>query len=272
MMTTEVALTDWKVNVKGQVQLRGDDPDSKLWPLYYPQYIPSTAIPFIEIQDKLILTGLAPFSIADSLIDRFRFMACIDMKTNKAEFVHTYPEELYGRNSNWDGGDSFTPVYPALSATGELVHSFPVSHDLYLSRWDAEAYKTVYSGSNVAKTIRSIDWEPNKAPRELVKVHYLQQDIYAAILYDSYRKVYYRFMLQGIPDATEDMAVNEKPVIVIMMDDQFTYLGETLLGKYKEWNWKNSFVTPEGLAIEYIDDEDIEEQYLNLKLFAVEKL
>ena len=44
------------------------------------------------------------------------------------------------------------------------------------------------------------------------------------------------------------------------MDEQFNYLGETPLGTSDEWNWSNSFVTEEGLNIEYIDKADLEEK------------
>jgi hypothetical protein len=272
MPMTEVVLTDSAGRVINRIQLRGDDPDWKFWPLYFPQYLPSTVAPFIENQGKLILTGFSPFSLADTLIDKFHFTACIDMKTNQAEFVHTYPKELYGKNSNWEGGDLFTPVYSGLSPTGELIHSFPVSHDLYRAKWDEESYTIVYAGSNVTRTIRSIDREPKGTPNEVAGTHFLQQDLYAAILYDAYRKVYYRFMLQGIPGATAFPEHVNKPVIVILMDEQFNYLGETLIGTGKEWNWTNSFVTQEGLNIEYIDDNDTDEEYLNFKIFTIEKL
>jgi hypothetical protein len=56
------------------------------------------------------------------------------------------------------------------------------------------------------------------------------------------------------------------------MDEQFNYLGETLIGKAEEWNWTNSFVTQEGLNIEYIDDNDMDEEHLNFKIFTIEKL
>jgi hypothetical protein len=265
----EVALADSSGHVKDRISLRDDEPN---WPLYYPQYYLSTSIPFIETPGKLILTGFSGLSIPDSLIHKFRFTAYIDMKTNQAEFFHTYPEELYGSNSNWEGGLS-TPVYPELSPTDELIHSFPVSHDLYITKWGDESSRTVYAGSNVAGTIRSIDWgEIRTTPAELQFAYFAQEDMYTAIHYDPWRKVYYRYLLQGIPNATSRMPINKKPVIIILMDEQFNYLGETLIGTGEEWNWTNSFVTEEGLNIEYIDTDDLEEDYLNLKIFTIEKL
>jgi hypothetical protein len=268
LILTEVDLTDSAGHVKSRIPLQDG---SSNWFVYYPQYMLSTVVPLIEIQGKLILTGLSPFSIPDSLINKFRFMAYIDMKTSQTEFVHTYPEELYGSNTNWEGGLA-TMVYPELSPDGELIHSFPVSHDLYITDKNTEACRTVYAGSNVTGTVHSIDREPRGTPDEIIVTHYLQKDWYAAIRYDPWRKVYYRFMIQGIPNATSRTPIHKKPVIIILMDEQFNYLGETLIGTGEEWNWTNSFVTEEGLNIEYIDMDDLEEDYLNLKIFTIEKL
>jgi hypothetical protein len=270
----EVVLTNSSGQVKERIQLRGEySNEIVLWSIYYPQYVPSTVIPFIKYQDNLILTGMAPSSVRDTIIDRFRFCAYIDLKTNQAKFYYTYPKELYGFNYNWNDM-LFTQVYPELSPTGELIHSFPMSHNLYITKVGIEDYRTVYGGSNVAGTIRSIEWEGTgkRTPSEVILTHYLQEDTYASIRYDPWRKVYYRFLLQGVPNAVFSDPLGIKPVIVIMMDEQFNYLGETLIGKGEEWNWTNSFVTEEGLNIEYIDEDDSEETYLNFKIFKIQSL
>ena len=79
-------------------------------------------------------------------------------------------------------------------------------------------------------------------------------------------------MQQGIKNATTRTQLNEKPLIIIFMDEQFEYLGEKLIGTAEEWNWTNSFVTEEGLNIEYIDPKDIEETYMNFKIFTIKQI
>ena len=103
--------------------------------------------------------------------------------------------------------------------------------------------------------------------------HFLQYDFYTGILHDPYRKVYYRLMMPGVPDATISTSKWEKPVGVIVMDEQFNYMGETVLGPWKKWNWQNCFVTSEGLTMEYFDpDLDSGEEYLYFKILTIEKL
>ena len=265
----EVSLTDSSGFVKQRISLNNRSVD-RMWGYYYPQYFVSAVNPLIEYQGKMIMTGCAPSSVADSLIRKFRFTCCIDFKNGSTEFIHTYPEELYGSNFNWK--DIFlTGVFREISPNGEWLYSFPVSHDIYITHPNDATYKTVYAGSNVAGTIQSIDWK-GRTPNDIIHTHILQQDLYGAILYDSYRNVYYRFMLQGIPHATLENRISDKLVVVVLMDEQFNYLGETILGTGEEWNCENSFVTSEGLMIEYIDlSMNSEEEYLIFKTLLIEK-
>ncbi|MDR2909952.1 MAG: DUF4221 domain-containing protein [Bacteroidales bacterium] len=267
----ELALTDSLGHVKQRISLIGNSSGYE-WTMYYPQYFFYTVNPLFEANGKLVLTGMSPFSIADSLIGKFKFTANVDIKSGNVEFMHTYPEELYGSGAIWDG-EFYTQAHPVLSPDGELIHSFPVSHDVYVARRGVEDYKTVYAGSNTAGTINSIDNRGGRVSNEDILPHILQYDFYNGIMYDTYRKVYYRLMLQGIPNATVNTSVFEKPVVVIIMDEQFNYMGETVLGPWQEWNWQNSFVTPEGLVMEYFNpDLDSEEEYLTLKTFTIEKM
>ena len=99
----------------------------------------------------------------------------------------------------------------------------------------------------------------------------MQQDTYAAIKYDRFRNVYYRFLLKGIPNATIRTGWMEKPVTIIVMDKDFNYLGETSIGiGNKEWFWQDSFVTKEGLNIEYVDADS--EDYLIVKIFSLKEI
>ena len=160
--------------------------------------------------------------------------------------------------------------YPAFTPEGKMVQSFTNSHDLYLSDWNKDEAVKVYGGSNVAGDICSIDCGLDKEPsNEQMLEAFLGQDGYAAILHDPYRKVYYRYLLRGMPNATPKTPIDSKNLVVVMMDEQFRYLGETELGTGKEWNWTNSFVSPEGLNIEKIGTEVEDDDYLTFGIFSV---
>lgn len=269
MPMTEVVLADSASKVKSRISLRTNETD---WPDRYPQYWLKTLKPFIFVENKLFLTGQIFKSLSSSNITKFKFTACIDLNNNGVEFRYTYPEEIYGHDSNWEDGTP-TQVYPALSHDGKMIHSFPASHNLYLHDLSSDSVSIVYGGSNVATTIHSIDYDDREhTPSELLLTHYVQQDMYGGIIYDKYRKVYYRFIERGIPDATLKTSMKDKLINVIIMNEKFEYLGETTLGNGNEWNWENSFVTKEGLNIECLDTNDLDELYLKFKIFALNKL
>lgn len=268
----ELALTDSLGRVKQRISLRDNRTDQE-WSVYYPQYYFMTINPIIENNGKLILTGMSPFGATDSLFRKFQISCCVDLKTGYLDFMHNYPPNLYGSNGFQWQEPAFMQSYRELSPSGEFIYSFPVSHHLYIASYGFNEYKTVYAGSNFAGTIRSLGDDKKNIPNEVIRTHFLQYDFYSAILYDPYRHVYYRFMLQGIPDAAAKNQWKIKPVVVIIMDEQFNYLGETLIGTGEEWKYDNSFVTSDGLVVEYIDqDADSEEAYLILKTFTVEKI
>jgi len=274
LVVNEIVLTNHKSKILKRISLKGKG-DNKTWYLYYPQYYPKTVTPLIEAGGKLLFTGSYYNSLTESMLDNFRFNAQIDLKLNNVVFHHLYPKELYGFGSNWDGG-LLTEVFPELHPDGDkLIYSFPVSHDLYITEINSTHYKIVYAGSNFAGTISSIDRPPQNTPNEIILANYIKNDSYSAIKYDKFRKVYYRFLLKGIPNATKSTKWQDKPIAIIIMDENFKYLGETVIGNMNDWNWENSFVTKEGLNIEYIEKDfkkDLEKVYLTLKIFTLKKL
>lgn len=267
---TQVVLVNDKSTVLKRISLRGKG-NEKTWVINYPQYLPRTITPFIETSGELLLPGMHVTSIPKSIISSFKFTARIDLKTQNVRFSYAYPSNIYGLDSNWPVW-GFTQVFAALHPDGDkLIFSFPVSHDLYIADLKSEKYTRVYAGSNFAGTINSLDRKPKKTTDKMGSTHFTQQDTYAAIIYDKYRDVYYRFLLNGIPGAMVKTSWREKPVTIIVMDKDFNYLGETTIGKGdKEWYWQNSFVTKEGLNVEYIEKDS--EDYLTLKIFAIKNI
>jgi len=264
----ELVLTDNTGKVKKRISFRGDGRDD--WYNYFPQYLFFTVIPIIKIQDKLILTGCQTIGLPAKTIDQHPFAACLDLKTDTINYIYTYPKELYGNEANWEGYWAGF-VYPELSPDGEMIHSFPMSHHLYTGPWDSNDFTTVYAGSNKASTMHSIAMDPIRTPGEVVLDRLAREDIYTAIRYDRYRQLYYRIILHGIPGADRSTPRSKKPVSVIIMDRRFNYMGETEIGTGEQWNWNNMFVTREGLNIEYISDDALDEDFMIFQIFKVEK-
>jgi len=273
-MLSKVLLTNSKARVLNKISLNGGHDirkPSALWAYIYPEFYVETVTPFIETSKELLLTGSFGGNMPDSIIDNFKFTARMDYNLSKINYSHTYPRSLFGNNVNWGEG-LFKEVFPQLHPDGKrIIYSFPISHDLFIADMNANTYDEVYAGSNFAGTIKSIDKKPGRASVELIKSSFVRQDMYAAIIYDKFRKVYYRFLRRAIPNAPKPTSWKEKKIAVIIMDKNFNYLGETTLGTERKWHWQNSFVTKEGLNIEYIEDNDIDEVNLSFKTFIPKK-
>lgn len=265
--SVELVLADSVGNVKSRTLLHAS---TRNWPMYYPQYNFVTACPIVNNGGDLYLVGFSPINVCDSLISRFKYTARFNIANRHLDFINTYPREIYGNDVVWDESSYMQP-YSIISPSGEMIHSYPESHDLYITDMVSGKVRRAYGGSNVAGTISSMDWERSsgKIPDRLIIDHYLNNDLYGAILFDPWRKVYYRFMQQGIKTTVDKTPINSKPIIVIIMDENLNYLGETSIGLAKQWHWTNSFVTSEGLNIEYIDFTDTDEMFLNFKIFTI---
>ncbi|WP_396603273.1 DUF4221 family protein [Algibacter sp. R77976] len=267
----EIIIANDNSEISNKISLIGNEKFNDLnWIRNYPQYDPKTVIPILRINNNLYFTGFYADFIPDELIKDSKHTAIINMKTNIIDFTHTYPKELYGNYYNW--GDSFfNKVYPIYNTNKKaLIYSYPVSHFVYQQDLSTNKTSKIYAGSNFARTITSFN-DPattkRRVPRNKINLKLNQQDFYGGILHDKWRRLYYRFTLKAIPNATIKTNYKKKKVAVIIMDEDYNYLGETVLGAWRNWNWENSFVTEDGLNIEYLDHHNLDEISLTFKIF-----
>ncbi|MFC3829546.1 MULTISPECIES: DUF4221 family protein [Niastella] len=264
----EVVLINDSGKISSRISLIENHPFHALdWTYKYPQYYPSTAAPLIGTGQELTIPGQYMLSLPDSIAQRFKFETHIDLSNNNVSFSRLYPDSLYGHNYFWENEGLFTNVYCDLAPNNKMVYSFPVSHNLFVADKDKEGYSVAYGGSNEAGTIASFK---GRLSTEKLILAVCKTDLYAGIRYDKFRKVYYRFLRKSMPAATSMTTILEKPLSVIVLDENFKYLGETTIGTCSNFNWENAFVTEEGLNIEYLDKKDLTEAYLHFKIFKPE--
>lgn len=238
------------------------------WTFKYPQYNPTASSPMLLSKQGLIYTGQFMWAIPDTLINNFKFTALVDFNKKKVSHISTYPDDIYS-GILWDD-PIYSTVYSDLDfENNKLVYSYPITHDVYVVDLSTNEQRTFFAGSNFAETITSIDRKKkgDLTYREKLKNHIVKTDLYGGIKYDKYNKVYYRFIRKGIQNAKPSDDLLDKSLAVIMFDKDFKYLGEKVIGKSKEWNWENSFVTKEGLNIEYIEQSNNDETQLMFKIF-----
>lgn len=246
------------------------------WTTRYPQYVPHGVNAIIEHEGKLVFPGQFIWTLPDTIAQRFKFTSLIDINSNKVNYVHKYPYGIYGHGHLWDE-PMFTGVYYDITPDHrKMVYSFPVSHNLVICDLDTDKETTVYGGSNEAAGITSLDVDKFKkksaAPNEYIYQKACTSDLYGGILYDKYRDVYYRFLRKALPEKGVRLRWENKKVAVVVMDKDFNYLGETELGDMNEFYPDNSFVTKEGLNVEYVAPNDVEEKFLTFRIFKLKDI
>jgi len=264
-----------EIKVADSISLTNNsDLNTLAWTLKYPQYQPTTSSPFLKYEEKLLLTGMHPWALEKPFLEKLALTAKIDLNGENPKFINNYPSEHYGSEYEWDD-PIFTTSYTDQSPhKDKLVISFPISHHLYISDITTGKMKKVYAGSNYAKGISSLrkrDKSDNKY-REKLTQNVIENDLYAAVKYDKYRNIYYRFIRRSLVDINKLPDWKNKQLGIIMMDDKFNYLGETNIGTLKDWNWENSFVSEQGLNIERIDRKTNDESLLQFQVFLPKKL
>lgn len=89
------------------------------------------------------------------------------------------------------------------------------------------------------------------------------------MLYDKYNKVYYRMLRLPVEDYDVDTDFNEaikyKPIAVIVLDEKFHIIGESVLpeGSYLPGH---CFVTPVGL---FVNSESDDDDYMKFRVFKL---
>lgn len=273
----EMILLNNKSEVISKVSLINNENMKDLsWTFKYPQYVPHTVNAISEHAGKLIFPGQFIWTLPDTVARTFKFTSLIDINNNTVKYIHKYPYSIYGHGYIWDE-PMFTGVYYAIMPDSKkMVYSFPVSHDLVIYDMDTDNEKTIYGGSNEAASITSFNVNKFKkksaAPNEYIYQKACTTDLYGGILYDKYRNVYYRFLRKALPEKGVRLRWENKQVAVVVMDQDFNYLGETEIGDMNEFYPDNSFVTKEGLNVEYIAPDDVDEKFLTFKIFTLKDI
>ena len=266
--------SDKKTTASTSVSLINNrDPKDTRWALDYPQHNQTAATPMLLTRSGLLFTGQYIWSIPEHIINKFQYTARINLQKGQVSYMHHYPLDIYASDYGWND-PVFTAVYCDLNAKGDyLIYSFPVSHDLYIADINGGDLKKVYAGSNSAHNIKPVPSEIKNAsdPMGDLKRYIRSTDLYGGVKYDPYRKVYYRFLQRGATVQTTDADWKKKVVAVVIMDENFKYLGETDIGSMHQWNWENSFVTQDGLNIEYVPADNNESQLI-FKIFTLKYL
>ena len=158
----------------------------------------------------------------------------------------------------------------------QFIYSFHMDEKIYTTGIETNDEKIIYAPS---KYIKNMDFVKYADDREKVYKQLLETSYYYNILYDKYRKVYYRFAIIGSeisknPDYSFfDIYTNGFIAFsVIILDENFNIIGETLFPKYT-YNPTIAFVHKNGLYISdsHILNPSFDENTLSFKCFTLKE-
>ncbi|MEA5259380.1 DUF4221 family protein [Arcicella aquatica] len=166
----------------------------------------------------------------------------INVKSKKVEFLSfNYPKEI------WEFG--YVPLDFSRTWNGQkVIYSFLYDSKVYEFKNGSKQY-TVHTN---AKSIDDIATPSFKKDAVSFEDYCFKYGVYLGIVYDKYRKVYYRFYRPKLePEkGVNVMSLIENPPIfsIIVMNDNFENIGEVHLPK-KKFSSSCFFISEKGLYL-----------------------
>lgn len=253
-----------RVNARGEIAETRKVKDGLSSPLYGVFPFPMTDTPILRWGNRLILQGM------DGLTGEGQLPGCTqiyDLADGTTTCANGYPS-VYGdpdKNAkNW-GTFSFRQVPYTMGPEEELVLSYPADDSVRifrLSTGQTRSFPARYSKKTAA-------CQPMTSPSVQADTEqYLDQYLYAGIVYDKYRHFYYRLVLLPLEDYDlNDAKTQQKQLAVMILDESFRVVGEFELPK-DTYKYRNLFVSREGLHVNALSEDD---DYLRFVTLVPEK-
>lgn len=217
-----------------------------------------TTLPMFYRDEVLYLSGgFLPDTSMETKDNTFVNIA-YDVCSEKSHYAVSYPE-IY-RQYNWGSGEFFyRQPGVAMTIDGKLLFNFPAVHELWMYAPDRSICDSLYAGSNLIKEIKPFSTVkkqfPDEVPGERISEWYYSQPSYESIFADPYKDLYYR--IARLPNAKHKRGMfNDKPVVIIVLDKDFHYVGEELLPDGVTYDTFNAYVSHDGLNIHIRDTKD----------------
>lgn len=219
----------------------------------YPPFPVTKIAPIIFKRDKIIFTGNFSGEYIDETKNNRPVTGIYDMKTKEIVYAVSYPQ-IY-RDYNYGSG-LFRWVYATYNdSLNTMVYSFPADHNLVTASNNFAETQVYYAGSKYIDGIYSLSQKKFMPLGSEEKIrHFAENHSYANILYDKFRNVYYRIV--EIKTKYEGMPGWSKDISVIILDNNFKIIGETLIGSINSVNRYTIFVNEKGLHLLQNSDED----------------
>ncbi|SEK19915.1 DUF4221 family protein [Parapedobacter koreensis] len=218
-----------------------------------------TSSPISCIKGKILLSGTSLGQPEDATEDNKPVSCLINLQDGAVDYRVGYPNQY--REGNF-GGLYFNTVYHTVdSYNGKAIYSFPADHHVYSYDAGFSKKEKIYAGSRYVNEIQSSSdnfFELFQDKNKRIE-YFISQPSYANILYDKYRRVYYRIATIPLLNWKPTDSKFEKPFSIITINESGKILSETpVFQNPQQYNLGNMHIAPEGLLVQkYTEDENI---------------
>lgn len=225
-------------------------------------FIPSfpylqTNSPMKYVNHKLVFGGFGTAETTAETSTNRPVTIIYDFQEDSVKFANNYPEQY--QKYNWGGGFYRMPYFTVNEELEDMIISFPHDHYLYVYSLQNNTQSKYYAGSNLIKEIKAYDEKKELRTNnneDRVRDWAFSIPTYRSVLYDKYRNLYYRFACLPKTEKFRKFVSGTQPVILIVLDKDFNYLGEGLLPDNIDIRYTNSFVTKDGLNIQVVNENE----------------
>ncbi|MFN3666327.1 MAG: DUF4221 family protein [Sediminibacterium sp.] len=270
-MRRAIFLLDTNGIVRQKIYYKNTEIDTYPFTEPFPLIASHVHTPLILRNHKLYLFSIAQGSFTDlktgNKLAKQRVCFEIDTVAHTGKFLpFTYPENYWSKGI----------IEPSLSrvyANGEFVYSFFGDHNVYVTA-DHITHKTYFAGSSLFSDFKYYP-DTELSTDEYIR-YFSETSGYWSIMYDSFREVFYRFVIIGNEadsGISPEKAITFAPNFsIIVLDKNFNKLGETVFRNNTKYVFTNSFVARDGLYISnnHPDNPENQEDYLSFTLFKLQ--
>lgn len=228
-------------------------------PYSMPSPAPSSSYPIRRIGDEIILQGYGKEFSKE--MQRGTTMI-FNMRDSSMRYENGYPA-CYQEDDfkKWHVLVHQIPRYD-LSPHDEMVLSYPIEDSIRVFNLHTGERRSYFAGLSTPYRIK-----PANAPTVIEQEKsILGQAQYTGIYYDRWNELYYRIMTLPLDDYEINApTLPSRNLAVIILDKHFQKVGEYKI-KEKSDRCSFAFVSPEGLHINVLSDDDDYMDFLTLKL------
>jgi hypothetical protein len=223
--------------------------------IIYPAPFLQTKTPMKKFGNNIIVFGFFAAEFSFETPTNRPVCVMVNLEDKSINYLINYPEQY--SKYNWGGGFTYRMPYYDID-NQSMVISFAAHHSLVRYDFATNSQKDFYAGSSEIKSIKPYP-QPNKeiSVESRAEIDWFATNpAYGGIIYDKYKKLYYRFAGLPAENYNPNSRANRKPVLIIVLDSDLQYLGEVYLPTDKNLNTEGCFISEDGIHIQINNKED----------------